>query len=406
MADRNQYKRAVKGDLAYNMMRMWQGAVGVAPVEGLVSPAYVVARPFPETEARYFNYLFHTNVYMNEVDKYSRGIVKDRNRLYWDEFKQMPSAFPPTNEQKTIADFLDANAAMTRQLVRTKRHLIELLNEQKQAIIHEAVTRGLDANVRLKPSGIDWLGDVPEHWEVKKLRDISHLLVSNVDKHTIDGEMPVRLCNYTDVYKNEIISSDLEFMAASATADEIKRFRIRIGDVLITKDSELWNDIGVPSCVNFEAPDLLCGYHLAVLRPRTDWIHSMFLHRALQDRIIATQLHLTAKGVTRFGLSQQSIKDILLPIPPIDEQIAIVETLANQLRSTSAALLRAQREIELLREYRTRLIADVVTGKLDVRGVVLPTLDTEEALDDCDHDAETAWEESEEVEKLTDADSG
>jgi type I restriction enzyme, S subunit len=104
MADRDKYKRAAKGDIAYNMMRMWQGAVGVAPVEGLVSPAYVVARPFPETEARYFNYLFHTNVYMNEVDKYSHGIVKDRNRLYWDEFKQIPSAFPPIDEQKTIAD--------------------------------------------------------------------------------------------------------------------------------------------------------------------------------------------------------------------------------------------------------------------------------------------------------------
>lgn len=87
MADRDKYKRAAKGDIAYNMMRMWQGAIGVAPVEGLVSPAYVVARPFPETEARYFNYLFHTNGYMNGVDKYSHGIVKDRNRLYWDEFK-------------------------------------------------------------------------------------------------------------------------------------------------------------------------------------------------------------------------------------------------------------------------------------------------------------------------------
>ena len=206
-------------------------------------------------------------------------------------------------------------------------------------------------------------------------------LVSNVDKHPIDGEMPVRLCNYTDVYKNEIISSDLEFMAASATAAEIKRFRIRIGDVLITKDSELWNDIGVPSCVTFEAPDLLCGYHLAVLRPRTDWSKDVSPSSPSgQNNRNTTSFG--SQGGFRFGLSQQSIKDILLPIPPIDEQIAIVETLANQLRSTSAALIRAQREIELLREYRTRLIADVVTGKLDVRGVVLPTLDTGEALDD------------------------
>ena len=91
MADLAKYKRAAKGDLAYNMMRMWQGAVGVAPVDGLVSPAYVVARPFTEVVARYYSYLFRTDVYMFEVDAYSRGIVKDRNRLYWDQFKQMVS---------------------------------------------------------------------------------------------------------------------------------------------------------------------------------------------------------------------------------------------------------------------------------------------------------------------------
>ena len=93
MADRSKYKRAAKGDVAYNMMRMWQGAVGVAPVDGLISPAYVVARPFPEVEPRYYTYLFRTSAYMREVNKFSRGIVSDRNRLYWDEFKQMPSAF-------------------------------------------------------------------------------------------------------------------------------------------------------------------------------------------------------------------------------------------------------------------------------------------------------------------------
>ncbi len=95
MTDRGKYKRARRGDLAYNMMRMWQGAVGLAPVDGLVSPAYVVARPFSAVEPRYFEYLFRTDTYMGEVDKFSHGIVKDRNRLYWDDFKQMPSPVPP-----------------------------------------------------------------------------------------------------------------------------------------------------------------------------------------------------------------------------------------------------------------------------------------------------------------------
>ena len=105
MTDRSKYQRAIQGDIAYNMMRMWQGAVGVVPTDGLVSPAYVVVRPYTETVARYYTYLFRTAAYMHEVNIYSRGIVPDRNRLYWESFKQMPSAFPPAEEQRLIAEF-------------------------------------------------------------------------------------------------------------------------------------------------------------------------------------------------------------------------------------------------------------------------------------------------------------
>ena len=170
MTDRSKYKRAAKGDVAYNMMRMWQGAVGVAPVDGLVSPAYVVAHPFPEVEPRYYAYLFRTDAYMREVNKFSRGIVADRNRLYWGEFKQIPSAFPPTDEQTRIANFLDAHGRLTARLICNKRRLIGLLNEQKQAVINYAVTRGLNPNAPMKPTGIGWMPEVPAHWEVKPIK--------------------------------------------------------------------------------------------------------------------------------------------------------------------------------------------------------------------------------------------
>ncbi len=187
MTDRSKYKRAAKGDIAYNMMRMWQGAVGVAPVDGLISPAYVVASPFPEADPRYYSYLFRTGDYMREVNKFSRGIVSDRNRLYWDEFKQMPSAFPPTEEQTQIADFLDAHGRLASRLIRNKRRLIGLLNEQKQAIINQAVTRGLNPNAPMKPTGIDLIPEVPAHWEVKPLKKVAEVLFSNVDKHSHEG---------------------------------------------------------------------------------------------------------------------------------------------------------------------------------------------------------------------------
>jgi type I restriction enzyme S subunit len=173
MSDLGKYKRAVKGDLAYNTMRMWQGALGVCPADGLVSPAYVVARPYPQVDAGYFAALFRTGDYMAEIDSASRGIVKDRNRLYWDQFKQMRSPCPPLAEQVAIMRFLDwANSRLNRA-IRAKRKVITLLNEQRQAIIHRAVTRGIDASVALKPSGISWFDKMPAHWDIRRLTSLA-----------------------------------------------------------------------------------------------------------------------------------------------------------------------------------------------------------------------------------------
>jgi type I restriction enzyme S subunit len=193
IADRSKYQRAVRGDMAYNMMRMWQGAVGVAPVDGLVSPAYVVVRPYEGVDASYFAYLFRTAAYKAEIDSFSRGIVPDRNRLYPDAFKQMPSAYPPTDEQQLIARFLDWHGAMTGQLIRAKKRLISLVNEQKQSINHRAVTRGLDPQVKLKPSGVDWLGDVPEAWEVKRLKRACRV---GAGRGTVKGVDPGALVSF------------------------------------------------------------------------------------------------------------------------------------------------------------------------------------------------------------------
>ena len=144
MAVRSEYKRAVKGDIAYNMMRMWQGAVGVIPVDGLVSPAYVVARPLKGTESRYFSALFRTNVYMAEVDKYSHGIVKDRNRLYWEDFKQMPTPYPPPDEQGCIVRYLDKTTDDIDTVVARGRQEIDLLREYRTRLITDVVTGKLD----------------------------------------------------------------------------------------------------------------------------------------------------------------------------------------------------------------------------------------------------------------------
>ncbi len=206
---------------------------------------------------------------------------------------------------------------------------------------------------------------LPTHWTVNRLRHAAELLVSNVDKHSHEGEVPVRLCNYVDVYKNRRITDRLAFMRATATPDEVHRFRIRVGDVLITKDSEAWNDIGVPALVEYEAPDLVCGYHLAILRPHADRLIGGYLLYALLAHTIAAQFHTEANGVTRYGLSHGAIKDILLPLPPPAEQAGIVRFLEAVDRKVNRFIRAKRRLIEVLTEQKQAIITHAVTKGLN-----------------------------------------
>lgn len=214
---------------------------------------------------------------------------------------------------------------------------------------------------RYKQTGVRWFPEIPEHWEVRRQRSVADLLVSNVDKHTVDSEIPVRLCNYTDVYKHDRISSALSFMRATASAAEIRKFRLRIGDVIITKDSETWNDIAVPALVSTEAPDLLCGYHLAILRAHPNLMLGAYLFRTLQATAIAAQYHVAANGVTRYGLSQSSMKDVLLPVPPVAEQALIVRFLEQADRRIQHYIRAKRRLIKLLEEQKQAIVYRAVT---------------------------------------------
>ena len=217
---------------------------------------------------------------------------------------------------------------------------------------------------RYKPSWVAWLGQVPEHWKVQKLRHIAGMRVSNVDKHTKNDEQPVRLCNYVDVYKNDRITSGMAFMHATATADEIERFRLQSGDVLITKDSEAWNDIGVPALVEDTENDIVSGYHLALLRPFSQRANSGYLFRALQSTAVGHQFHVKANGVTRYGLSHSAIKSVWLPLPPHAEQRGIADFLDRETAKIDTLVGKKRTLIERLKEKRTALISRTVTRGL------------------------------------------
>ena len=219
----------------------------------------------------------------------------------------------------------------------------------------------------MKDSGSEWLGEVPTYWQVVRLRNTSEMRVSNVDKHAKDDEQPVRLCNYIDVYKNDRIRSGMAFMRATATTDEIERFRLQSGDVLITKDSEAWNDIGVPALVEDTQDDIVSGYHLALLRPFPERVDGGYLFRALQSPAVAYQFHVEANGVTRYGLSHSAIRSVWLPRPPLSEQAAIVRFLDHADRRIRRYIRAQQQLIALLEEQKQAFIHQAVTGQIDVR---------------------------------------
>lgn len=365
--DKSAYKFVRPGDIAYNKMRAWQGAVGASEHEGIVSPAYVVQRPRDGMSSRYLHYLLRTPAFAREAERWSYGITSDMWSLRPEHFKMIYSCVPPISEQAAIVCFLDYAGRRIRRAISVKRKLLTLLKEQEQAIIAGAVTSGLDPNVRLQHSGVKWLGDLPAHWEAVRLRRVAELRVSNVDKHVRSDEQSVRLCNYVDVYRNDRVRSDMAFMAGSATPDEIRRFRLQPGDVLITKDSETWHDIGVPALVESSSDDLISGYHLALLRPFPDRVYGSYLFRTLQTPSVAGQFHVSANGVTRYGLAHSAIKSAWLPLPPLAEQYEISEWIEGEVNRLRELRQRNEREIALLDELHTRLIADVVTGKHDVR---------------------------------------
>ena len=273
-------------------------------------------------------------------------------------------------EQKQIECFLDRKTTQIDDLIAKKERMVELLKEERTAVINQAVTKGLDPNVEMKDSGIEWLGEVPKHWEVKKLKFNSSIRFSNVDKKSNEGEQDVRLCNYVDVYYNDCITLKLDFMKATASIEEIRKFQLNIGDVIVTKDSESWDDIAVPAYVAETESKLLCGYHLAQIKSNVKVLNGKFLFWMLSGSAFNYQYKIDASGVTRYGLGNYALSNSFIVVPPMDEQEKINVYLDKKTIQIDEQVEREQKSIELLKEYRTALISEVVTGKIDVRSKI------------------------------------
>jgi len=207
------------------------------------------------------------------------------------------------------------------------------------------------------------MSDFPQGWSSEKLGDIADIRVSNVDKKTISSEVPVRLCNYMDVYSRDYINATDEFMSASATTSEVKRFALREGDVVITKDSESPDDIGIPALIETTSDDLVCGYHLAILRPSAR-LDSSWLAKQLGHERAKRYFAKVATGSTRYGLSNSSINNFEVWLPSVDEQRSAIQVL----RTLDDAIQKTEQLINKLKQIKQGLLHDLLTRGIDENG--------------------------------------
>ncbi|WP_419600218.1 restriction endonuclease subunit S [Thiolapillus sp.] len=282
--------------------------------------------------------------------------------------------YPPSDEQPSIAKFLDHQTTHIDQLIEKKTRFIKLLKEKRTALITEAVTGKFDMRTgkpyaEYKGSRVQWLGEVPAHWGGRRLKFVVRYQNSNVDKKSYEGQKNVRLCNYTDVYYNEKITNNMDFMVATATDAEIKSMSLKEGDVVITKDSEDPADIGIPAIISEPLDNVVCGYHLTVLRTKEPDA-ARYLHRAIQSHPSRAHFFVESPGVTRFGLNQEAIGGLTIPVPPIVERNQIAAFLDKNTTHIDQLIEKTQQSIDLLKEKRTALITAAVTGKIDVRDYV------------------------------------
>jgi type I restriction enzyme S subunit len=216
-----------------------------------------------------------------------------------------------------------------------------------------------------KPSGVEWVGEIPEDWVIGKLKHNSQLNISSVDKHIYEDEISVKVCNYTDVYYNEFISKSLKLRVGSCTPEEYIKNLLKKGDVIITKDSESSNDIGVPSIVVDDIDNVVCGYHLSIIKSNSEKLIGGYLFRQLQTKRVRRYFEVHSNGITRFGLGKSSVLDLPLILPPLQEQLQIVQFLDEKTELIDKLISTKERKITLLKEQRTSLINQVVTKGLN-----------------------------------------
>ncbi|ELZ2666527.1 restriction endonuclease subunit S [Campylobacter upsaliensis] len=336
--DKSNYKIVPLNAVAYNKMRMWQGAVGVNTLTtGIVSPAYIVAIPNEKILPNFVSYLFKSKIMIGEFDKNSYGLCLDMNNLRYDDFRNIKIPLPPLQEQKEIAEFLDSKCEKIQNYIEKKQKLITLLQEKKQALINEVVTKGLNPNIEFKDSGIEYLGLIPHHWEVRRMKFMASI-------H--NGREQTEIADENGIYpiygSGGILGKSMYFI--------------------------------------YDKPSVLLGRKGTIDKPlfveEPFWTIDTMFYTSISKIVLPKyfyylcltidfQFYISGSAIP--SMTQYDLANISFALPPLQEQKQIANFLDEKCEKINSAIEKTKKQIELVKEYKNTFINEAVCGRINLQ---------------------------------------
>ena len=355
------YKIVREKDLVINIMLAWNWSLAVSNYDGITSPAYATFQAKEDTHPEYFHYLLRTEMMKTEFKRFSTGIIDSRLRLYPDSFLRIYTIKPPLSTQSAIANFLDEKTSKISQFIENKKNLIELLKEQKQSIIHRAVTKGIDPIVKMKESGIQWIGEIPEGWDIVPFSKYFTSVIDYRWKTPEKVDFSDFILVTTRNIKDWIINYDLwlEYVSKDWYEESRSRWLPRKWDIIFTMEAPLWE------CAIVDNENVTFGQRIVKFRLNHRLIPEYAIY-SMRSFFFQSILQVEATGSTVLGLKSSKIHKLKFILPRINDQKLIVHYIEKETSQIDRVIETIEREIALIEEYRTSLIYQAVTGKISI----------------------------------------
>lgn len=377
--DLSKYQRVDPGDFVLNNQQAWRGSVGVSRYTGIVSPAYIVLELDGSNNSDFMNYMLRSHTMVDQYVINSKSVGSIQRNIHWISIKRTYVPIPPRAEQDQIVRFLDWKVSKANALINIKKKEIKSVESLKHSAVSDAVTHGLIADIPMKYSGVKWLGDIPAHWTTIKLRQ----LLSSVSEKN-HPELPL----LSVVREQGVIVRDVDDKEANHNyiPDDLSDYKmVKKGQFVMNKMKAWQGSYGISDYTGIVSP----AYFIFDVA----FDNLEYFHYAIRSKVYVNFFAQASDGIRvgQWDLQMDKMKEIPFIVPPADEQIAIVEHIKKTLPKYDEAIEKIKAEVAVLEEYKAKLIADIVTGKIDVRNVTVPEYEHVDDIvdDDSENNEET-----------------